>query len=78
MRDLKEALDYLEEQVPHCLSAIYTGQEGSNLDFDSKVLHAGMADQVGIEIADLTQISIFGFLKAGQEATHFSFNTEYL
>jgi len=68
LRDLEEALDYCEEQVIHCLSATHTGQEGSNLDFESKVLHAGMADQVGMEIADLAQISVLGFPKADPEA----------
>jgi len=68
LRDLEEAIDYCEEQVTHCLSATHTGQEGSNLDFESKALHAGMADQVGMEIADLAQISVLGFPKADPEA----------
>ncbi len=68
LRDLGEALDWCEEQVTHCLSATHTGQEGSNLDFESKVLHAGMADQVGMEIADLAQISVLGFPKADPDA----------
>lgn len=68
LRDCEAALDYCEEQVTHLLSATHTGQEGSNLDFESKVLHAGMVDQVGMEIADLAQISILGFPKADPEA----------
>jgi acetyl-CoA decarbonylase/synthase complex subunit alpha len=68
LRDLEDALDYCEEQVTHLLSATHTGQEGSNLDFESKVLHAGMVDQVGMEIADLAQISVLGFPKADPEA----------
>ncbi len=66
--DLEEVLDYLETQVTHLLSATHTGQEGSNLDFESKVLHAGMVDQVGMEVADIAQISAFGFPKADPEA----------
>ncbi len=66
--DLSEALDWCEQQVTHCLSATHTGQEGSNLDFESKVLHVGMADQVGMEIADLAQISVLGLPKADPEA----------
>jgi len=38
--DLEEVLDYLEEQLTHLLSAAHTGQESSNLDFESKVFHA--------------------------------------
>ena len=68
LKDLEDALDYCEEQVTHLLSATHTGQEGSNLDFESKVLHAGMVDQVGMEIADLAQISVHGFPKADPEA----------
>jgi acetyl-CoA decarbonylase/synthase complex subunit alpha len=68
LKDLEDGLSYCEEQVTHLLSATHTGQEGSNLDFESKVLHAGMVDQVGMEIADLAQISVLGFPKADPEA----------
>ncbi|MBU4607887.1 MAG: acetyl-CoA decarbonylase/synthase complex subunit alpha, partial [Methanobacterium sp.] len=37
--DLREAMDYMEEQNLHLLSACHTGQEGSNIDFESKALH---------------------------------------
>jgi acetyl-CoA decarbonylase/synthase complex subunit alpha len=68
LKDLEDGLDYCEEQVTTLLGATHTGQEGSNLDFESKVLQAGMVDQVGMEIADLAQISVFGFPKADPEA----------
>jgi acetyl-CoA decarbonylase/synthase complex subunit alpha len=68
LKDLEDALEYCEGQVTHLLSATHTGQEGSNIDFESKVLHAGMVDQVGMEIADLAQISVLGFPKADPEA----------
>jgi acetyl-CoA decarbonylase/synthase complex subunit alpha len=68
LKDLEDALDYCEGQVTHLLSATHTGQEGSNIDFESKVLHAGMVDQVGMEVADLAQISVLGFPKADPEA----------
>ncbi|RLI24432.1 acetyl-CoA decarbonylase/synthase complex subunit alpha, partial [Candidatus Bathyarchaeota archaeon] len=66
--DLEDVLDYLEEQLTHLLSATHTGQEGSNIDFESKVFHAGMIDQVGMEIADIAQISAYGFPRADPEA----------
>ncbi|MEM2972234.1 MAG: CO dehydrogenase/acetyl-CoA synthase complex subunit alpha [Candidatus Bathyarchaeia archaeon] len=66
--DLEEVLDYLETQVTHLLSVTHTGQEGSNLDFESKVFHAGMIDQVGMEVADIAQIAAYGFPKADPEA----------
>ncbi len=66
--DLEEVLDYCETEVTHLLAATHTGQEGSNIDFESKVLHAGMIDQVGMEVADMVQISAYGFPKADPEA----------
>ncbi len=68
LKDVEDALDYCEEQVTHCLSATHTGQEGNNIDFESKAFHVGMVDQVGMEIADLAQISVLGFPKADPEA----------
>jgi len=66
--DLEEVLDYLETQVTHLLSVTHTGQEGYNLDFESKVFHAGMIDQVGMEVADIAQIAAYGFPKADPDA----------
>jgi acetyl-CoA decarbonylase/synthase complex subunit alpha len=66
--DLEEVLEYCETQITHCLSAAHTGQEGSNLDFESKAFHAGMVDQVGMEVADIAQISTLNFPKADPEA----------
>jgi acetyl-CoA decarbonylase/synthase complex subunit alpha len=66
--DLETVLDYLENQLTQLLSVTHTGQEGNNLDFESKVFHAGMIDQVGMEVADIAQISVFGFPKADPDA----------
>jgi len=66
--DLEEILNYVETQLTHLLSVVHTGQEGSNLDFESKVFHAGMIDQVGMEVADIAQIAVYGFPKADPEA----------
>ena len=66
--DLEDALDYCETEVTHLLSATHTGQEGSNIDFESKVFHAGMVDQVGMEVADMAQISAYNFPKADPDA----------
>jgi len=66
--DLEQVLDYVETQVTHLLSVAHTGQEGNNLDFESKVLHAGMVDQVGMEVADIAQIAAYQFPKADPDA----------
>ena len=68
LEDLEEVLDYCETEVTHLLSATHTGQEGSNIDFESKVLHAGMIDQLSMEVADIAQISAYNFPKADPEA----------
>lgn len=62
--DLDQVLSYAESQVTHLLAVAHTGQEGSNLDFESKVFHAGMVDHVGMEAADIAQIAAYGFPKA--------------
>ena len=66
--DLKEALDYVEEQMIHLLSACHTGQEGSSIDFESKALHAGLMDNLGKEIGDLAQIVALDLPKGDAEA----------
>ena len=66
--DIEEILDYVESEIIQLLSSTHTGQEGSNLDFESKVFHAGTMDHVALEIADLAQISTLGFPKSDPEA----------
>jgi len=66
--DFEEVLDYCERQLTQLLSVTHTGQEGNNLDFESKVFHAGMIDHVGMEVADVAQISALGFPKSDPEA----------
>ena len=59
--DLEKALEYVEGQLVHLISALHTGQEGSNLDFESKALHVSMLDHVGMEIADIAEIVGFNY-----------------
>jgi acetyl-CoA decarbonylase/synthase complex subunit alpha len=66
--DLKHALEYCEAQIVQLLSATHTGQEGNNLDYESKIFHAGMIDHVALEIADIAQISTYNFPKADPKA----------
>lgn len=68
LKDLEDVLDYCEGQVTTLLASTHTGQEGSSLDFESKVFHAGMIDHVGLEIADIAQVSALGLPKADPEA----------
>ncbi len=68
LRDLDDALTYVEGQIVQLLASTHTGQEGNNLDYESKVFHAGMLDHVALEIADISQISVLGFPKGDPEA----------
>ncbi len=66
--DLIEAQNYIEEQITHCVSAAHTGQEGDNIDFESKALHVSMCDSLGMEIADLAQIVGYNLPKGEPDA----------
>ncbi len=66
--DLEEALDYAEQQITQALAVAHTGQEGHNLDFESKAFHVGMIDHVGMEVGDIAQVSTLNFPKADPEA----------
>ena len=66
--DLANVLDYVERGITGLLSATHTGQEGDCIDFESKVFHAGMLDHVGMEVADIAQVSAFNYPKADPEA----------
>ncbi len=66
--DLEDALDYIETELTYMLASTHTGQEGSNLDLESKVFHVGMLDHLALEIADIAQIATLNFPKADPEA----------
>ena len=66
--DLDDVLTYTEEQITQILAVAHTGQEGNNLDFESKAMHVGMIDHVGMEVGDIAQISTLGYPKADPEA----------
>ncbi len=68
LSDLEEALDYVESQLTHSLAATHTGQEGNNLDFESKAFHVGMIDHVGMEVGDIAQVAVYGFPKADPDS----------
>jgi acetyl-CoA decarbonylase/synthase complex subunit alpha len=63
LRDLEDALDYVETQLVQLVAAAHTGQEGDNIDFESKAFHAGMLDHVAMEVADIEQIATLGMPK---------------
>ena len=68
LRDLEDALDYVETQLVQLVAAAHTGQEGDNIDFESKAFHAGMLDHVAMEVADISQITTLELPKGEAEA----------
>jgi len=66
--DLEDVMDYCEKEITQLLSCCHTGQEGDNIDLESKVMHAGMIDHVAMEAADLAQISAFDLPKGAPDA----------
>jgi acetyl-CoA decarbonylase/synthase complex subunit alpha len=61
--DLEDALDYVETQIVQLVAAAHTGQEGDNIDFESKAFHAGMLDHVALEVSDIMQVAALGLPK---------------
>lgn len=59
--DLVTAIEYVFKEVTHLLDSTAMGQEGSCLDYESKALHAGMLDHVGMEVGDIAQIVGFNY-----------------
>ena len=59
--DLVIAIEYVFKEITHLLDSTNMGQEGSCLDYESKALHAGMLDHVGMEVADIAQIVGFNY-----------------
>ena len=68
LRDLEDILDYVETQLVQLVATAHTGQEGDNIDFESKAFHAGMLDHVAMEVADMCQISTLDFPKGVADA----------
>ena len=62
--DFLPVLEYIEEQLTQLTAVANTGQEASSKDFESKALHAGMLDLLGMEVADIIQISCLDMPKS--------------
>jgi len=66
--DLEEVVEYVGDQITQLLAATATGMEESYLDFESKALHAGMMDNVSLEVSDLAQVSSLPYPRGEAEA----------
>ncbi|WP_456482943.1 CO dehydrogenase/acetyl-CoA synthase complex subunit alpha [Methanopyrus kandleri] len=61
--DLEKGLEYIERELTKVLSSVHVGQEMDPHDYESKALHAGMIDNLALEIADVAQIAAFDMPK---------------
>lgn len=53
--DLEKGMAYAEEELTQVMASIHPGNEGDYLDRESKALHAGMIDNLVMEIGDIAQ-----------------------
>ncbi len=68
LSDLKDAMEWVQNQITHVLASGHTGQEGAFIDYEVKSFAAGLADGVGMEISDAVQIAAYGFPKGDTDA----------
>jgi CO dehydrogenase/acetyl-CoA synthase alpha subunit len=61
LSDLKIVTSYINKEITSLLSVLNMGQEGDWMDFESKTLHAGMLDNLSLEVTDIAQIAAFKF-----------------
>lgn len=74
--EMKDIIVYIEGQLTHLLSSINFGTEASHDDFVSKMLHAGMLDNLAMEIADIAQISAMNMPKGESNSKLISIGLE--
>ena len=68
LEDLETAMEWVQYTITHLLAAGHTGQESNYLDFESKSFLAGLADSIGMEIADAIQMCAYGMPIGDPEA----------
>lgn len=69
LSDLLHVLGYIDAEIVQLLASAHFGGESSHLDLESKILHAGTMDILSMEIADIAQISGYGFPAGDAGAT---------
>ena len=67
LKDLEHAIEYCETTILNAGAAAHTGNEGNPSDFESKAFHVSMADHVGMEVADVAQLTQWGFPKGNED-----------
>ncbi|MDP7078296.1 MAG: CO dehydrogenase/acetyl-CoA synthase complex subunit alpha [Candidatus Undinarchaeales archaeon] len=61
--DFRKVLNYCEAEIIHALASTHTGDEGDDIDLNSKTFHVSMIDILAMEVADIIQIIGFDMPK---------------
>ena len=61
LSDMQIVTSYINREITSLLSVLNMGQEGEWIEFESKALHAGMLDNLSLEVIDMAQIATFKF-----------------
>ncbi len=75
LSDLKTVTSYINKEITSLLSVLNMGQEGDLMDFESKTLHAGMLDNLSLEVIDMAQIATFKFPSNNPDMPIFNFQS---
>lgn len=65
--DLEKGVKYAQEELLKLTATIHAGQEASYIDRESKAFHAGMLDDLLLEIGDIAQIVGYNFPKGNAD-----------
>ncbi|MCX9078085.1 MAG: hypothetical protein OIN84_08930, partial [Candidatus Methanoperedens sp.] len=68
LSDLLQVLRYIDAEIVRLLASAHFGGESSYLDLEGKTFHAGTMDILSMEVADIAQISGYGFQTGYTEA----------
>src|SRR3989337_1098253 len=75
LSDMKKVTSYINREITTLLSVLNMGQEGNWMDFESKTLHAGMLDNLSLEVIDMAQIATFKFPSNSPDTPIFNFQS---
>ena len=75
LSDMKKVTSYINREITSLLSVLNMGQEGDWMDFESKTLHAGMLDNLSLEVIDMAQIATFKFPSNSSDTPIFNFQS---
>src|SRR3989338_2080205 len=73
LSEMKKVTSYINREITSLLSVLNMGQEGEWIDFESKTLHAGMLDNLALEVIDMSRSPKGGVKIAGNQRDQLKF-----